>query len=110
LKAGYRRNNGNANKARHSLGQRDDDVQTNQGYRVSSQWKVNEQGNPTIGSGSGRKSLMQSGSLPKGGSFDSVPENGGVTVKKDASLTVKNHVPDFEELIMEIDQIQSNSN
>ena len=53
----YRKNYGNANNARRSPGQRDDDVQADQGYQVSSQWKVNEQGNPTIGSGSGQKSL-----------------------------------------------------
>ena len=39
---GYRKNYGNANKARRSPGQRDDDVQADQGCQVSSQWKVNE--------------------------------------------------------------------
>ena len=47
---------------------------------------------------------MQSGNLPKGGSFDGAPTNGGVTVEKDAILTVKNHVLDFEELITEINR------
>ena len=32
LKARYRKNYGNANNARRSPGQRDDDVQANQGY------------------------------------------------------------------------------
>ena len=43
------------------------------------------------------------GSLPEGGSFDGALANSGVTVDKVAFLTVKNHVPDFEELITEID-------
>ena len=49
-------------------------------------------------------SLTQLGSLPKGGSFNGVLANGGVTVEKDASETVKNHIPNFEELITEIDR------
>ena len=104
MKAGYRRNYGNANKVRSSLGRRDDDVQADQGYWVSSQWKVNEQGNPTIGSGSGSTSLMQLGSLIEGGSFEGVPTNGGVTIDKGAIMTVKKHILDFEELIAEIDR------
>ena len=112
MKAGYRRNDGNANKVRSSSGQRDDDVQANHGNRVSSQWKVNEQGNPAIGSGSGigSTSLTQLGSLPEGGSFDGASANGGVTVDKGAILTVKKHVPDFKEFITEIDRaIQTDS-
>ena len=99
----YRRNYGNANKVRSSPGRRDDDVQANQGYQVSSQWKVNEQGNPAIGSGSGSTSLTQLDSLPEGGSVDGAPANGGVTVDKGAILIVKKQVPDFEELITKID-------
>ena len=102
MKAGYRRNYGNANKVRSSLGRWDDDVQADQGYWVSSQWKVNEQGNPTIGSGIGSTSLMQLVSVIEGGSFDGVPTNGGVTIDKGAIMTMKKHVLDFEELITEI--------
>ena len=110
MKAGYCRNDGNANKVRSSSGQRDDDVQADHGNRVSSQWKVNEQGNPAIGSGSGSTSLTQLGSLPEGGSFDGASANGGVTVDKGAILTVKKHVPDFKEFITEIDRaIQTDS-
>ena len=108
---GYRRNYGNANKVRSSPGWQDDDVQADQGYRVSSQWKVNKQGNPEIGSGSGSTSLTQFGSLPEGGNFDGAPANGGVMVDKGAILTMKKHVLDFEELITEIDRaIQTDSN
>ena len=54
---------------------------------------------------------MQLGNLPKGGSFDGAPADGGVTVDKGAILTVKNHVLDFEMLITEIDYaIQTGSN
>ena len=84
------------------------------GYWVSSQWKVNEQGNPAIGSGSGSgsgiMSLTQLGSLTEGGSFDGALANGGVTVDKGVIMIVKKHVPDFEELITEIDHaIQTGS-
>ena len=104
MKAGYCRYHDNASKARRSPGQRNDDVQADQGDQVSSQWKVNEQGDPTIGSGSGRMSLTQLGNLPKSGSFDNALADGGVTVEKDAILTKKNHVLVFEELITEIDR------
>ena len=50
-------------------------------------------------------SLTQLGSLPKGGSFDCAPANNGVMVDKGAIFTVKKHVPNFEELIMEIDRV-----
>ena len=110
MKAGYCRNYGSANKVRSNPGWRDDDVQANQGYRVSSQWKVNEQGNSAIRSGSGSTSLTQLGSLLEGGCFDGAPANGAVMVDKGAILTMKKHVPDFEELIMEIDRaIQTDS-
>ena len=101
---GYCRNDGNANKVRSSSGWRDNDIQVYQGYWVSLQWKVNEQGNLAIESGSESTSLTQLGSLPEGGSFDGALANSGVTVDKVAFLTVKNHVPDFEELITEIDR------
>ena len=104
LKAGYCRNYGNANKVRSSPGWRDNDVQADRGYQFSSQWKVNEQGNPAIGSGSGSTSLTQLDSLPEGGSVDGAPANGGVTVDKGAILIVKKHVLDFGELIAEIDR------
>ena len=53
---------------------------------------------------------MQSSSLPKGGIIDDAPSDGGVTIEKDSILTVKNHVPIFEELISEIDRaIQTDS-
>ena len=104
MKAGYCRYHDNASKARRSPGQQNDDVQADQGDQVSSQWKVNEQGDPTIGSGSGRMSLTQLGSLLEGGCFDGASANGGVMVDMGAILTMKKHVPDFEELIMEIDR------
>ena len=56
-----------------------------------------------IGSVSGSASLTQLGSLTDGGSFDGAPANDGVTVNTSAIMTVKKHVPDFEELITEID-------
>ena len=55
-------------------------------------------------------SLTQLGSLTEGGSFDGALANGGVTVDKGAIMIVKKHVPDFEELITEIDHaIQTGS-
>ena len=108
MKAGYRRNQGNTNKARHSPGRRDDNVQTDKGCQGSSQRKINEQ--VYLTSGSGRISSTQTGSLPENDIFDGALANDGVTVKKDAITPVKNHVPVFEELIMENDcAIQTNS-
>ena len=110
MKAGYRRNYCNTNKARRSSGWWDDDVQADQGNRGSSQRKINEHSYLTIGSGSGRISSPQVGSLPEGDSFDGAPADSGVTVEKDAILTMKNHVSIFEELITESDRaIQTNS-
>ena len=110
MKAGYRRNYGNTNKARRSSGRQDDDVQTDQGYRGYSQRKINKQGYPTIGSGSGRISSTQAGSLPEDDSFDSAPIDDGVTIEKGAILPVKNHVLVSKELITEIDRaIQTDS-
>ena len=110
MKAGYRRNYGNTNKARRSSGQQDDDVQTNQGYQGYSQRKINKQGYPTIGNGSGRISSTQAGSLPEDDSFDSAPIDDGVTIEKGAILPVKNHVLVSKELITEIDRaIQTDS-
>ena len=65
---------------------------------------INEQVYPTIGSGSGRISSTQVGSLPEDDSFDGAPTNVGISVEKDAILPVKNHVPVSEELITEIDR------
>ena len=107
---GYHRNYGNTNKARRSLGRQDDDVQTDQGYRGSSQRKINKQGYPTIGNGSERISSTQASNLPEDDSFDDAPVDDGVTIKKGAILPVKNHILVSEELITEIDRaIQTNS-
>ena len=65
---------------------------------------INEQVYPTIGSGSGRISSTQVGSLLEDDSFDGAPTNVGISVEKDAILPVKNHVPVSEELITEIDR------
>ena len=110
LKAGYCRNHGNANKARRSPRRWNDDAQAEQGDRVSSQWRVNEQGVPKIGSESSRRSSVQSDSLPKDGIVDGAPSEGAGTVEKDSIVIVKNHVPVFEEQISEIDRaIQTDS-
>ena len=85
----------NANNTRRSWGQQNDDIQAEQEDWVSSQWKVTEQGNPTIESGSEWMISIQSGSLPEGGCFDGVRAGGGVIVEKDTNLLVKNHVPIF---------------
>ncbi|KAK7853356.1 vesicle-associated membrane protein 714 [Quercus suber] len=67
-------------------------------------------GVPTLGSGSRWRSSTQSGNLPKGGSFDGALADGCVAFKKDVILTVKNHIPVFEELITKIDRaIQTDS-
>ena len=110
LKAGYRRDHGNANKARCSSRRRNDDAQAEQGDRVSTQWRGTEQGVQKIGSESNRWSSMQSDSLPEDGIVDSAPSEGAGTVEKDSIMIEKNHVPVFEELISKIDRaIQTGS-
>ena len=53
---------------------------------------------------------MQLDSLPEGGIVNDAPSDGAVIVEKDSIVTVKNHVPVFEELILEIDRaIQTDS-
>ena len=55
-------------------------------------------------------SLTQLGSLLEGGCFDGASANGGVMVDMGAILTMKKHVPDFEDFITEIDRaIQTDS-
>ena len=104
MKAGYRRNQGNTNKARRSLGQRDDNVQTDKGCQGSSQWKINEQVYLTSGSGSERISSTQASSLLEDKSFNGASAYSGVTVENDVILLMKNHVSASKELITKVNR------
>ena len=103
MKARYRRNQGNTNKARRSLGQRDDNVQTDKGCQGSSQRKINEQVYLTSGSGSGRISSTQASSLLEDKSFNGALADGGVIVENGVILLMKNHILVSKELITKVD-------
>ena len=101
MKAGYRRNQGNTNKARHSPGRRDDNVQTDKGCQGSSQRKINEQ--VYLTSGSGRISSTQASSLLEDKSFNGALADGGVIVENGVILLMKNHISVSKELITKVD-------